>query len=138
MYHLYEIRDWIYECERFLFLAEVHFIDTKVSPVCHKFCHVLTGSKLEEMLDLLREQHCSCLNVHSCVPTEELDDFKYVVDSVASEKWDILSADKIIQAQRILHKLASGLRNDIIQMYEERGYPLLYSETELYPSSRFR
>ncbi|WP_370573994.1 hypothetical protein [Methanomethylovorans sp.] len=132
MYHLYEIRDWIYECERFLFLAEVHFIDTKVSPVCHEFCHVLTGNKLEEMLCLLREQHCTCLNVHSCVPTEEFDNFKYVVDSVASEKWGILSADKIIQAQRTLHKLAGGLRNDIIQMHEERGYPLLYSETELY------
>lgn len=133
MHHLYEVRDWIYECERFLFLAEVHFIDAEVSPSCHEFCHVLTGNKLEEMLDFLREQHCDCLNVHSCVPTEELDNFKYVVDNVASEKWDMINADKIIQAQRTLHTLANGLRTDIVQMHEERGYPLLYSETELYP-----
>jgi len=31
-----------------------------------------------------------------------------------------------------LHKLACGLRNDILQMYKERGYPLLCSEAEFY------
>ncbi|WP_321418650.1 hypothetical protein [uncultured Methanomethylovorans sp.] len=132
MYHLYEVRDWIYECERFLFLAEVHFVDENVSPLCHKFCHVLTGSKLEEMLDLLSEQNCSCLNVHSCITTKELDLFKCIVDSVSFERWNELSTEVIIEAQRILHNIARGLRNDIERMYKERGYPLLCSDAELY------
>lgn len=130
MHYLYEIRDWIYECELFLFLAEVHYIDGKVSPVCHEFCHVLTGSEFEEMLDLVKKQHCSCMNVHSCVQKEELDGFKSVMDRIASEQWDQLNPDKIIQAQVILQKLASGLSNDIIKVHKERGYPQLYSETE--------
>lgn len=130
MYHLYEIRDWMYECELCLFLTEVHFIDAKVSPVCHEFCHVLTGSKLEEMLDLLQKQHCSCMNVHSCVQKEELDDFKSVMDRIASKQWDKLSSDNIIQAQKTLQKLSGGLSNDIIRVHKERGYPQLYSETE--------
>lgn len=133
MYILYEIRDWIYECERFLFLAEVHFIDGKVSPACHRFCHVLSGNKLDEMFKLLEGQHRSCLSVQSCVSSEELEDFKNIVDSVASEKWDALSNEKVMQAQKTLYKLAGGLRNDIIQMHEERGFPLLYRENELYP-----
>lgn len=132
MYHLYEIREWIYECERFLFLAEVHFIDEKVSPLCHNFCHVLTGNKFGEMLDLLSEQNCSCLNIHSCVTTKELDLFKYIVDNVSSERWNELCTEKITEAQNILNKLACGLRNDIVQMYKERGFPLLCYESELY------
>ena len=132
MYHLYEIREWIYECERFLFLAEVHFIDEKVSPLCHNFCHVLTGNKFGEMLDLLSEQNCSCLNIHSCVTTKELDLFKYIVDNVSSERWNELCTEKITEAQNIVNKLACGLRNDIVQMYKERGFPLLCYESELY------
>jgi len=133
MYHLYEIRDWICECEILLFLAEVHFIDAKVSPVCHDFCHVLTGSKLDEMLCLLKKQHCSCMNIYSCVVKEELDNFKSVIDRISAEKWDLLNYDCIIQAQRILEKLVDGLHKDIILMHKERGYPLLYSEIDLYP-----
>jgi len=132
MYQLYEIRDWIYECERFLFLAEVHFIDEKVSPLCHNFCHVLTGNKLREMLDLLAEQQYSYLNVHSCVKPKELDLFKNIVDNVSSERWHELCTEKIMEAQNILHKLACGLENDIMQVYKEKGYPLLCPETELY------
>lgn len=130
MLHLYEIRDWMYECELCLFLAEVHFIDAQVSPVCHEFCHVLTGSKLEEMLDILQNQHCSCMNVHSCVQKEELDEFKSVMDRIASKQWDLLNSAKILQAQIILQKLSSGLSNDIIKVHKERGHPQLYTGTE--------
>ncbi|WP_367343950.1 hypothetical protein [Methanomethylovorans sp.] len=130
MYDLYEIRDWIYECELFLFLAEVHFIDVKVSPVCHEFFHVLSGSELEEMLAHVEKRHCSCMCMYSYIQREELDDLKSVMDHIASEQWDQLSSDKIVQAQDVLQKLASGLRNTIIKAHKERGHPQLYSGTE--------
>jgi hypothetical protein len=123
----------MYECELFLFLAEVHFIDSKVSPVCHEFCHVLTGSKLEEMFDHLQKKYCSCMSVHSGVQKEELDYFKSAMDCIASEQWDQLNSDKIIQAQIILQTLAIGLSNDIIKVHKEQGHPQLYAETERHP-----
>jgi hypothetical protein len=125
------MQDWIYECELFLFIEEVHFIDSKVSPFCYHFCHFLTGNKLDEMLNTLEEKYCRCLNVHGCVAKKELDDFKNIVDSITLEKWELLSPEKINVAQRILQKLAGGLRNDIIQISKEKGYPILYNETEL-------
>ena len=55
---LYSLREWIYECERFLFLAEVHYHKEDVVPSRHQFiCEMNAGiSKLNISLDTLRDR----------------------------------------------------------------------------------
>ena len=100
---LYSLREWIHECERFLFLAEVHY---------HK-----------EDVD---KDSPYCVSFDACLSPEEFCLLKSTLDDVCCENWGQMGLDKVLEAQKVLHKLGKAVDMDIMQTYESRGYPSFY------------
>ncbi|WP_321428636.1 hypothetical protein [uncultured Methanolobus sp.] len=126
---LYDLRDWFYECDRFLFLAEVHYQRDNVIPSEHRFSHELTSSRLDDMLCLLRdtgkEGKC-CVNSETWVTKDELSVLKKILDNVSSGKWDDMDAECVAKAKDIVRKFVNAVNGDIIRTNDKKGYPSLY------------
>jgi hypothetical protein len=128
MDYLYNLRDWLYECDRFLFLAEVHYRKSDVIPSEHKFNCDFSSRSLEKMFSCAKKQ-CEAesyyISFDTCISKEDFDFFKKILDGILSEKWSSLSIEDIIRSQEILNKLARNLTDDIGVVHESKGYPSL-------------
>lgn len=131
---LYDIRDWFYECDRYLFLAEVHYQRENVIPSEHRYNHELTSSQLDEMFSRLRnlgkESKC-CVNSETWVSENELLVLKETLDNISSGKWDNMDAECVAQAKDIVHKLANAVNADIRKTHDLRGYPSIYNACQI-------
>ncbi len=126
---LYSLREWIYECERFLFLAEVHYHKKDVVPSHHKFACEMNGSILEDMISRGSSEYKDisyCASFDSCLSSEEFCLLKTTLDFISCEEWEKMELERILEAQQILHKLGRALDSDIMQAYESRGNPSFY------------
>ncbi|WMW24674.1 hypothetical protein RE474_11380 [Methanolobus sediminis] len=126
---LYDVRDWFYECDRFLFLAEVHYLRENVIPSEHRFSEELTSSKLDDLLCNLKnlsEESDYCVTSDKCVSKDELLMLKETLDNISSGKWDDMDAECVAKAKRIVHKLANAVNADIIKTNDMRGCPSIY------------
>lgn len=126
---LYNLREWIYECERFLFLAEVHYHKEDVVPSSHRFVCEMNGTLLESMLSDAKDMYkpsSYCLSFTSCLSPEELHLLKTVLDNICREEWERTGLEKVLESQEILHKLGQAVDHDIMQTYESKGYPSFY------------
>ncbi len=126
---LYDLRDWIYECDRFLFLAEVHYRKPDVVPSDHEFnCDFDIGS-FESIFESAKEQSSNelcCIRFDTCVSDKEFLFFKTTLECVVSEKWAHIEIRDILRAQEILHEIAKNLINDIRVTHEMQGHPSLH------------
>ncbi|MDI3539154.1 MAG: hypothetical protein PWP14_1724 [Methanolobus sp.] len=126
---LYNLREWIYECERFLFLAEVHFHKEDVVPSHHRFACEMNGALLEAMLDRAEEMYRNYphrLSFTSCLSSQEMDLLKRTLDGICREDWGSMCLESVLESQRILHRLGQAVDRDIMQTYESKGYPSFY------------
>lgn len=126
---LYNLREWIYECERFLFLAEVHFHKDDVIPSRHKFVCEMDSTLLESMLSRAEEAYTNYsygLGSVSCLSAEEFHLLKKTLDDVCREEWESLQLENVLDSQKILLKLGQAVDRDIMQTYESKGYPSFY------------
>ncbi|MBP1908656.1 hypothetical protein [Methanolobus bombayensis] len=127
---LYDVRDWFHECDRFLFLAEVHYQKENVIPSEHRFNEELTSSRLNDMLSDLRnlskESDC-CVTSENWVSNDELSLLKETLDNISSGKWDDMDAECVAKAKDIVHKLANAVNADIIKTNDMRGCPSIYN-----------
>jgi hypothetical protein len=126
---LYSLREWICECERFLFLAEVHYHKEDVIPSRHKFICEVDGRLLEDMLSPgsgAYEDISYCVSFDTCLSPEELCLLKTTLDAVSREDWEKTGLENVLEAQQILHKLGKAVDSDIMQTYESRGNPSFY------------
>ncbi|TGC07886.1 hypothetical protein CUN85_10600 [Methanolobus halotolerans] len=127
---LYNLREWICDCDRFLFLAEVHYHNEAVVPSKHKFDHVLSGEILE---DLLSRTSIECdsdsyhISFDHCISPDEFSLLKQTLDDIRFENWTKIKVENVILSQEILRKLAKALDEDIMKTYELKGFPSLYS-----------
>jgi hypothetical protein len=131
---LYNLRDWFYECDRFLFLAEVHYHKENVIPSEHKFAHELTSSCLDSMFRSIRgmtKEADRCVSFDTCVNQDELSYLKEVLDNISSGKWDNMDVGCVVKAQKIVHKLANAVNADILQNNEYRGHPRIYNACKI-------
>ncbi len=131
---LYNLRDWFYECDRFLFLAEVHYHKENVIPSEHKFAHELTSSCLDNMFQSIRDMTTEAdkyISFDACVSQDELSNLKEVLDNISSGKWDNMDVECIVKAQKIVHKLANAVNADILQNNEYRGHPRIYNACKI-------
>ncbi|SDF79142.1 hypothetical protein SAMN04488589_1333 [Methanolobus vulcani] len=127
---LYDVRDWFYECDRFLFLAEVHYQRENVIPSEHRFSEELTSSRLDDMLrDLknLGKENDYCVTSENWASKDELLILKETLDNISSEKWDDMDAECVAKAKAIVHKLANAVNADIIKTNDMRGCPSIYN-----------
>ncbi|MBN2109530.1 MAG: hypothetical protein JW705_00370 [Methanosarcinaceae archaeon] len=127
---LYNLREWICDCDRFLFLAEVHCHNEDVNPLRHQFDHDLSGQVLEELISGTRKQCDSdsyCISFDSCLSSDEFDLLRKTLDSIKCEDWNKIDIANILKSQEILQKLAEVLDKDIMKTYESKGFPLLYN-----------
>lgn len=127
---LYNLREWICDCDRFLFLAEVHYHNKAVVPSEHPFDHDLSGQMLEELMSLTKSQcegNSYCISFDCCVSEDEFALLKETLDDIKIENWENLAVDNILRSQEILQKLAKALDDDIMKTYELKGFPLLYN-----------
>ncbi|MDK2834721.1 MAG: hypothetical protein PWR29_686 [Methanolobus sp.] len=126
---LYDLREWIYECERFLFLAEVHFHKEDVVPSHHRFACEMNGALLESMLDRAEEiyrNYPHSLGFTSSLSSQETGLLKRILDGICREDWESMGLESVLESQRILHKLGQAVDRDIMQTYESKGYPSFY------------
>lgn len=126
---LYDLRDWVYECDRFLFLAEVHYRKPDVIPSGHRFNCDFDTKSFERIFESAKEQsnnelYCICFD--TCISDEEFLFFKTTLEYVVSEKWTYIEIHDVLRAQKILHKMAKNLINDISVIHELQGHPTLY------------
>ncbi len=134
MNSLYTLRDWFYECDRFLFLAEVHYHKENVIPSEHKFTHELTSSSLEAMLSsimgLIKEADRSA-NFDICIYQDEIASLKETLDNISSGRWNNMDIECVLKAQEIVHVLADAVNADILQNNESRGHPPIYNACKI-------
>ena len=126
---LYNLREWICECERFLFLAEVHYHKEDVIPSRHKFICEINGRQLEDMLspgDGAYKNIPDSASFASCLSPEELCLLKTTLDTVSCEEWEMTGIEKVLEAQQVLHKLGKAVDSDIMQTYESKGHLSFY------------
>ncbi|WP_091932214.1 hypothetical protein [Methanolobus profundi] len=127
---LYDLRDWFYECDRLLFLAEVHYHRENVLPSGHKFSHELTSSCLERMFKdikkMANESNC-CVNFDTCACHDEVSFLKEVLDNISTGEWGNMDVQSILKAQSIVQELANAVNADILENSELRGYPRIYN-----------
>jgi len=85
MDYLYDLRDWLFECERFLFLAEVHYRNNDVTPAEHKFNFNLNIDSLEDIF-ICTKKHCDdefyCISFDKCISDDEFIFFKRTLENV--------------------------------------------------------
>ncbi len=134
MYLLYDIRDWFYECDRFLFLAEVHYCEESVDPSDHKFIHEMTSTRLEQLLGEVREltdKNDYCISVDAWISREEFFILKTVLDNISSGNWNKMDADCVSKAQDVVHKLTNAVNEDILEICNIRGYPKIFNACKI-------
>lgn len=126
---LYNLREWICDCDRFLFLAEVHYHNETVVPSKHSFDHDLSGKVLEELMSATKT-HCEsvsyCVSFDSCLSTDEFSILRETLEAIVSEDWENIDIENILLSQGVLRKLAKALDEDIMKIYESKGFPSLY------------
>ncbi|WP_340818683.1 hypothetical protein [Methanolobus sp. WCC4] len=134
MNQLYDLRDWFYECERFLFLAEVHYHKKGVVPSEHNFSHELTSSCLEKMFGsirkLAREENC-CVNVDLPGCQDDLSFLKEVLDNISSDRWEEMDEKCVLKAQSIVYRMVCAVNSDILENSELRSYPPIYNACKI-------
>jgi hypothetical protein len=127
---LYDVRDWFHECDRFLFLAEVHYLRDNVNPSEHRFNEELTSSRLDTILCNLKnlsKDNDYCVTSENCVSKDELLILKETLDNISFGKWNEMDAECIAKAKDIVHKLANAVNADIIKTNDMRGCPFIYN-----------
>lgn len=129
MNYLYDLRDWLYECDRFLFLAEVHYRKNDVIPSKHKFnCDF--NIELFDNMFLCAKKYCDdefyCISFATCISEDDFIFFKKILDNVVFEKWDLIEIEDIVRSQGIINKLVQYLTDDIGVVHELKGYPSLH------------
>ncbi|WP_406662341.1 hypothetical protein V7O66_06435 [Methanolobus sp. ZRKC3] len=128
MNYLYNLREWLYECDRFLFLAEVHYHKNNVVPSGHKFNYDFSGNSLDEIFFRTKSQcenEFHCVSFDTCISKEEFAFIMTILDNIKSEKWGLTGTEDILRSQKILHNLISTLTDDIANVHESKGYPSL-------------
>ncbi|WP_407356051.1 hypothetical protein [Methanolobus sp. WCC5] len=131
---LYDLRDWFYECDRLLFLAEVHYHKEDVVPYEHRFSHELTSNYLECIISEFREiskKSEYCAGFDACMCQEELSFLKRILDHISSNEWDKMDIDDVLKAQDIVHVFADAVNADIRENCELRGYPHIYNACKI-------
>ncbi|MDW7732145.1 MAG: hypothetical protein SCH66_06915 [Methanolobus sp.] len=127
---LYNLREWICDCDRFLFLAEVHYHNETVVPSKHRFDHDLSGQVLGELLSVTKTQ-CDrgsyCISFDCCLSSDEFSLLRETLDAIISEDWENIGIENILLSQEILRKLAKALDEDIMRTYESKGFLSLYN-----------
>ncbi|WP_094228913.1 hypothetical protein [Methanolobus psychrotolerans] len=135
MNSLYNLRDWFYECDRFLFLAEVHYFKEDVIPSEHTFAHELTSSCLDKMFssisNLKKDADYRVVSFDTCICKDEILFLKETLDNISSGRWDDMDVECIIKAQKIVHKLANDVNADILENNELRGHPPIYNACKI-------
>jgi hypothetical protein len=127
---LYDVRDWFYECDRFLFLAEVHYQRKNVNPAEHRFNEELTSSRLDDMLYNLKnlgKESDYYVTSENWISKDELIILKDTLDNISSGRWDDMDAECVAKAKDIVHKLANAVNADIIKTNDMRGCPSVYN-----------
>ena len=126
---LYSLREWIHECERFLFLAEVHYHKEDVVPSRHQFICEMNAGLLEDMISRAEDVDKDspyCVSFDACLSPEEFCLLKSTLDDVCCENWGQMGLYKVLEAQKVLHKLGKAVDMVIMQYYESRGSPSFY------------
>ncbi|ETA67002.1 MAG: hypothetical protein PWQ51_2255 [Methanolobus sp.] len=126
---LYDVRDWFYECDRFLFLAEVHYQRENVNPSEHRFNEELTSSRLDAILCNLKnlsKENDYCVDSNECVSKDEILMLKKTLDNISSGNWNDMDAECVAKSKAIVHKLAKAVNADIIKTNDMRGCPSIY------------
>lgn len=134
MNSLYILRDWFYECDRFLFLAEVHYHKENVIPSEHKFAHDLTSSSFEIMLNSIMGMIIEAdrsVNFDICIYQDEILYLKETLDNVSSCRWDNMDLECVLKAQDIVHVLANAVNADIVQNNASYGHPPIYNACKI-------
>lgn len=134
MKELYDLRDWFYECDRLLFLAEVHYHKKDVVPSGHKFSHELTSSCLEKMFNNIRKlttESDYCLDLDTCSYKDDMALLKQVLDNISSNTFDKMDEECVLKAQSIVHELANVVNSDILEISELHGYPHIYNACKI-------
>lgn len=134
MNSLYILRDWFYECDRFLFLAEVHYHKENVIPSEHEFTHELTSSSFENMLNSIMGQIKEAdgsVNFDICIYQDEISFLKETLDNISSCRWDNMDLECVLKAQGIVHVLANAVNADIVQNNESYGHPPIYNACKI-------
>ncbi|WP_406656989.1 hypothetical protein V7O62_00155 [Methanolobus sp. ZRKC2] len=127
---LYNLREWICDCDRFLFLAEVHYHNESVAPSKHQFSHDLSGQMLEELISRTKiecDKASYCISFDCCLSPDEFVFLRETLDNVKSENWERVDVESVLRSQEMLHKLAEALDKDIMKTYELKGFPSLYN-----------
>ncbi len=127
---LYNIRGWLHECDRFLFLAEVRSYRKDVDLSGHRFTYEITSSCMEGMFNKARDMQNGteyCINVEEWVTRDEFCILKETLDVISSDYWENIDMDSIKRAQDIVHKIADAVNSDILKTHELRGHPSIYN-----------
>ncbi len=128
MDHLNELRDWLYECDRLLFLAEVHYTREDVLPSEHRFAHKLTSSHLGEILDhIFSIPKAKVYYSESWIDPEEMFFLKGILDSISGNKLGYMDAERIFRARAIVHRFAIAVNADILENRRLCQYPPIYN-----------
>ncbi|MDG6244060.1 MAG: hypothetical protein QCH31_06670 [Methanolobus sp.] len=131
---LYDLRDWFYECDRLLFLAEVHYHKEDVVPSEHKFSCEMTSNYLECMvceLSKLSKGSGYCSGFDVCICRKELSFLKRILDNISSHEWDKMNIDDVLKAQDIVHRFADAVNDNIQENRKLRGYPHIYNACKI-------
>lgn len=127
---LYNLREWICDCDRFLFLAEVHYHNETVVPSKHRFDHELSGQMLEELMSATKiqcENDSYCIGFDCCLSPDEFSLLRETLDAIVSEDWENIEIGNILLSQEMLRRLSKALDEDIMKTYESKGFPSLYN-----------
>ena len=127
---LYNLREWICDCDRFLFLAEVHYHNESVVPSKHQFDYDLSGQMLEELISKTKtrcDNSSCCINFDCCLSSDEFALLRETLDDIKCDNWEKVEIENILRCQEILQKLAKALDKNIMKTYESKGFPALYN-----------
>jgi len=127
---LYSLREWICDCDRFLFLAEVHYHNKDVVPSKHQFEHEINGQVFEELISrtvIHCERDSHCISFDRCLAEDEFSHLVETLDNIKCGRWDEMDVERIVRSQEILCKLSTALDRDIMKTYESKGFPSLYN-----------
>lgn len=134
MNSLYNLRDWFYECDLLLFLAEVHYHKDEVIPSEHRFSYEITRTRLEEMLCNVRELNRNRdyhITFESEIPEDDIIFLEHVLDNISSCKWDNMDLKSVLKAQAVVRRLTTAVNADILENSQLRSYPNIYNACQI-------
>lgn len=118
-----DVRHWIHECNRYLFLAKVHLDDPSVHPIIEgdpinyidKLINVSQidieeESQMKFLIDRSEKESTAVspkeiVNFEFDLPNGEISNLRQTFEQISLNVWDDIRLDKIEHAQKILYTL---------------------------------